>query len=107
MHESIGDKVRNKLLSACKSLRIGDPLDRQTVMGPLIEKNAVDMVQHSIQRLKDEGCQVLYGGDRLEGAQHTGGCYMTPCLANAKTDFKIVCHETFGSLRFLLTYLDL
>ncbi len=106
MHESIADKVRKKLLGAYKSLRIGNPLDRQTVMGPLIEKNAVDMVQHSIQRLKDEGGEVLYGGDRLEGEQYAGGCYMTPCLANAKPDFQIVCHETFGPLLYLLTYRD-
>src|SRR3954471_1672373 len=84
LHESVADKVRKKLLSAYKSLRIGNPLDRQTVMGPLIEKNAVEMVQHSIGRLKDEGGEVLYGGERLEGEQYAGGCYMTPCLANAK-----------------------
>src|SRR5438046_2314146 len=86
MHESIADKVRKKLLTAYKSLRIGDPLDRQTVMGPLIDKNAVDLVQHSIQRLKDEGGEVLYGGERLEGEQYAGGCYMTPCLANARSE---------------------
>jgi aldehyde dehydrogenase (NAD+) len=106
MHESIANKVRKKLLTAYKSLRIGDPLDRQTMMGPLIDKNAVDMVQHSIQRLKDEGGEVLYGGERLERAQYQGGCYMTPCLANAKSDFEIVCHETFGPLLYLMTYGD-
>jgi aldehyde dehydrogenase (NAD+) len=106
LHESIADKVRAKLLSAYKTLRIGNPLDRQTLMGPLIDKSAVDMVQHSIQRLKDEGGEVLYGGERLEGAQYSGDCYMTPCLANAKPDFKIVCHETFGPLLYLLTYRD-
>jgi len=106
LHESIADKVRAKLLSAYKTLRIGNPLDRQTLMGPLIDKSAVDMVQHSIQRLKDEGGEVLCGGERLEGAQYSGDCYMTPCLANAKPDFKIVCHETFGPLLYLLTYRD-
>ncbi|MEP7015034.1 MAG: aldehyde dehydrogenase family protein [Verrucomicrobiota bacterium] len=106
MHESIADKVRKKLLSAYKSLRIGNPLDRQTVMGPLIDKNAVDMVQHSIQRLKDEGGEVLHGGERLDREQYEGGCYMTPCLANAKPGFEIVCHETFGPLLYLLTYRD-
>src|SRR5205823_9748362 len=106
MHESVASKVRHKLLTAYKSLAIGNPLDRKTVMGPLIDKNAVDMVQHSIQRLKDEGGEVLYGGDRLEGSQYVGGCYMAPCLANAKPDFKIVCHETFGPLLYLLTYHD-
>src|SRR5450432_635251 len=106
LHESIADKVRNKLLAAYKTMRIGNPLDHQTVMGPLIDKGAVEMVQQSIQRLKDEGGEVLYGGERLEGAQYPGGCYMTPCLANAKPDFKIVCHETFGPLLYLLTYRD-
>ncbi|MBO0696127.1 MAG: aldehyde dehydrogenase family protein, partial [Verrucomicrobia bacterium] len=65
MHESVASKVRKKLLAAYKSLAIGNPLDRKTVMGPLIDKDAVDLVQHSIQRLKDEGGEVLYGGERL------------------------------------------
>src|SRR5437899_4362962 len=106
LHESIADKVRSKLLAAYKSLRIGNPLDRETLMGPLIDKSAVEMVQQSIQRLKDEGGEILYGGERLDGAQYSGGCYMAPCLANARPDFKIVCHETFGPLLYLLTYRD-
>src|ERR1700751_855633 len=73
MHESIASKVRDKLLAAYKSVPIGNPLDRKTVMGPLIDKSAVDMVQHSIQRFKDEGGEVLYGGDRLEGSDFPGG----------------------------------
>jgi aldehyde dehydrogenase (NAD+) len=106
VHESVASKVRHKLLAAYKSLAIGNPLDRQTVMGPLIDKNAVDMVQHSIQRLKDEGGEVLYGGDRLEGSDFPGGCYMKPCLAAAKPNFEIVQHETFGPLLYLMTYRD-
>ena len=106
LHESVADIVRKKLLSAYKSMRIGNPLDPETLMGPLIDKNAVAAVQQSIERLKDEGGEVLYGGERLKGAQYEGGCYMTPCLANAKPDFKIVCHETFGPLLYLLTYRD-
>src|SRR5437016_5828649 len=95
MHESVASKVRNKLLAGYKSLPIGNPLDRKTVMGPLVDKNAVDMVQHSIQRLKDEGGEILYGGQRLTVP---GDCYMKPCLATAKPDFEIVEHETFGPL---------
>ena len=104
MHESVASKVRHKLLSAYKSLEIGNPLDRKTVMGPLIDKNAVDLVQHSIQQLKDEGGELLYGGDRLESEKFQGGCYMKPCLATAKPDFEIVQHETFGPLLYLMTY---
>jgi aldehyde dehydrogenase (NAD+) len=106
MHESVASKVRHKLLAAYKSLGIGNPIDRKTVMGPLIDKNAVDLVQHSIQRLKDEGGEVLYGGDRLEDADFPGGCYMKPCLAIAKPDFEIVQHETFGPLLYLMSYRD-
>jgi aldehyde dehydrogenase (NAD+) len=75
-------------------------------MGPLIDSHAVDTVLHSIQRLKDEGGEVLYGGERLKGEKYAGDCYMTPCLANAKPDFKIVHDETFGPLLYLLTYRD-
>jgi aldehyde dehydrogenase (NAD+) len=106
LHESVADKVRKKLLAAYKTMPIGNPLDRKTLMGPLIDKNAVDMVQHSIQRLKDEGGEVIYGGERLEGPQYPGGCYMTPCLAFAKPDLEIVQHETFGPLLYLMTYRD-
>src|SRR5437762_2051753 len=103
MHESVASKVRNKLLAAYKGLPIGNPLDRKTVMGPLIDKNSVDLVQHSIQRLKDDGGEILYGGVRLTGY---GGWFMKPCLATAKPDFEIVKHETFGPLLYLLTYRD-
>src|SRR5213596_2864321 len=103
MHESVAPKVRNKLLAAYTSLAMGNPLDDKTVMGPLIDKNAVDLVQHSIQRLKDEGGEILYGGERLTVP---GGCYMKPCLATAKPEFEIVKHETFGPLLYLMTYRD-
>jgi aldehyde dehydrogenase (NAD+) len=100
-HESIAGKVRDKLLSAYKSLPIGNPLDKKTLIGPLIDKGAVDMVQDSIKKLKEEGGEVLYGGERMD---LPGGCYMKPCLANAKPNFKIVQEETFGPLLYLLTY---
>src|SRR5216117_3358172 len=103
MHESVASKVRHKLLAAYKSLPIGNPIDRKTVMGPLIDKNAVDLVQHSIQRLKDEGGEILYGGERLTVP---GECYMKPSLATAKPEFEIVKHETFGPLLYLMTYRD-
>jgi aldehyde dehydrogenase (NAD+) len=106
MHESVADKVRKKLLAAYKNVPIGNPLEKKTLMGPLIDKTAVDMVQRSIQRLKDEGGEVLYGGEQLDGEKYPGGCYMTPCLANAKPDFEIVCYETFGPLLYLITYCD-
>jgi aldehyde dehydrogenase (NAD+) len=105
-HESVAATIREKLLAGYQSLQIGNPLDRETVMGPMIDKAAVDAVQQSIQRLKDEGGDVLYGGERLEGEKFQGDCYMRPCLATAKPDFEIVQHETFGPLLYLMTYRD-
>ena len=104
VHEKVAGKVREQLLSAYKSVRIGNPLDQQTLMGPLIDPNAVDMVQHSIQRLKTEGGEVLYGGEPLDGAEFPGSCYMKPCLATANPDFEVVQRETFGPLLYLMTY---
>jgi aldehyde dehydrogenase (NAD+) len=103
MHESIAGKVRDKLLSAYNSLPIGNPLDRKTVMGPLIDKHAVDLVQDSIGRVKEQGGEILCGGERLTVP---GGCYMKPCLATANPDYDIVKHETFGPLLYLMTYRD-
>jgi aldehyde dehydrogenase (NAD+) len=106
MHESIADKVRSKLLKAYKSVPIGNPLDENTLMGPLIDSHAVDNVLDAIERLKKEGGEVLYGGEQLDGENYRGGCYMTPCLANAKPNYSIVCDETFGPLLYLMTYRD-
>ncbi len=61
---------------------------------------------HSIEKLKKEGGEVLYGGETLDGPEFPSGCYMTPCLANAKPDYEIVHEETFGPLLYLLTYSD-
>jgi len=104
MHESVADKIRAKLLAAYKSVPIGNPLEKKTLMGPLIDRNAVDLVQQSIEKLKTEGGEILYGGEKLDGPDFPGGCYMKPCLANAKPAFEIVQHETFGPLLYLMTY---
>src|SRR5437762_3271919 len=103
MHESVAQKVREKLLAGYRSLPIGNPLDHKTVMGQLVDKHVDELILDTIQRLKDEGGEILYGGERLTVP---GGCYMKPCLAMAKPDFEIVKHETFGPLLYLLTYRD-
>src|SRR5206468_9962456 len=80
IHESVAGNVLDRLLSAYESLPIGNPLDRKTVMGPLIDKSAVEMVQQSIQQLRNEGGEALYGGERLTVP---GDADMKPCLAAA------------------------
>ncbi len=105
-HESVAEKLREKLLGAYQSVRIGNPLDRHTLMGPLIDAASVQNVQKSIAKVKREGGEILHGGEELDGAEFAGGCYMTPCLATAKHEFEIVKHETFGPLLYLMSYRD-
>src|SRR5213075_208638 len=106
VHKSIADEVRNRLLAAYKSVNIGNPLDRNTLMGPLIDQASLENVQRSIERVKSEGGEILYGGEKLDGEQFAGGCYMKPCLATARPDFEIVQEETFGPLAYFMTYRD-
>ena len=106
IHESIAEKVRGKLMAAYKNVPIGNPLEKKTLMGPLIDEHAVEMVRQSIDRLKAQGGDILHGGEPLDGADYPGGCYMRPCLANARPEHEIVCHETFGPLLYLMTYRD-
>ncbi len=105
-HESIAEKLRVQLLSAYRGVRIGNPLERDTLMGPLIDPPSVDNVQQSIAKMKSEGGEILHGGEKLDGSRFPGGCYMTPCLATARPEFEIVKHETFGPLLYLMTYGD-
>src|SRR5437762_816489 len=106
VHESVADEVRKRLLDAYKSVKIGNPLDSKTLMGPLIDRASVDNVQRSIEKVKSEGGEILYGGEKLDGEQFAGGCYMKPCLATARPDFEIVQEETFGPLAYLMIYRD-
>jgi aldehyde dehydrogenase (NAD+) len=76
------------------------------LMGPLIDQASVENVQRSIEKVKSEGGEILYGGEKLDGAQFPGGCYMKPCLATARPDFEIVQEETFGPLAYFMTYRD-
>ncbi|MGI9115483.1 MAG: aldehyde dehydrogenase family protein [Chthoniobacterales bacterium] len=103
IHESVADKIRDSLVRAYKTVCIGNPLEKQTLMGPLIDGDAVENVQRSIAKVRDQGGEILYGGDKLD---LPGGCYMTPCLARVQTEIEIVQHETFGPLLYLMTYRD-
>jgi aldehyde dehydrogenase (NAD+) len=104
VHTSIERKFRDKLLNAYKTLRIGNPLDRKTLMGPLIDREAVSSVLTALRNVQKQGGSIIYGGEMLEGSEYPGGCYMTPCLASAAHTSAIVKEETFGPLLYLLTY---
>src|SRR6266478_4274623 len=76
-HESIARRLRRRLLTAYGSVRIGDPFQPRTVMGPLIDRHAVESLLRAKDRLRQEGGEVLFGGEPLK---LPGDCYVTPCL---------------------------
>lgn len=104
IHESIYDDVKQKLISAYKQLRIGNPLDEANHIGPLIDKHAVSDYLVSIERLIAEGGKILMPGGVIEGKGYESGCYVKPCIAEARNDFEIVQHETFAPILYLLKY---
>jgi aldehyde dehydrogenase (NAD+) len=107
VHHSVEAELRRRLLAAYESVRIGNPLEASTLMGPLIDPSAVEDLQAALERVKQEGGRILYGGEPLTGSEHPGGCYVRPCMAEAKGDFKIVHEETFGPLLYLISYATL
>ena len=104
VHESIYDKVKNSLLKAYQSLKIGDPLDKSIHVGPLIDKNAVNDFTNALERVKKEGGKIIYGGTMLSGKVYESGCFVVPAIVEAKNNFEIVQEETFAPILYLIKY---
>ncbi|REJ80929.1 MAG: aldehyde dehydrogenase family protein [Bacteroidetes bacterium] len=104
IHESVYESFKNKLLAAYKHIRIGHPLDEKTLVGPLIDKSAVNDYLKAIERVKKEDGKIIYGGDVLSGEGYESGCYVMPCIAEVNKNLDIVCEETFAPLLYMMTY---
>lgn len=104
IHESLYNKVKESLIKAYKSLKIGNPLDEKNHVGPLIDKNAVKDFTTALERVKKEGGKVIYGGEVLQGEQYKSGSYVVPALVEAENHFEIVQEETFAPILYLIKY---
>jgi aldehyde dehydrogenase (NAD+) len=104
IHESVYDKVRDAIVGAYGQLIIGNPLDQKNHIGPLIDKEAVNTYLAAIDAAKAEGGKVLVEGGVLEGSGYESGCYVKPAIIEAKNSFKIVQHETFAPILYLMKY---
>ncbi len=104
IHESIYDKVKNALVDAYKQLKIGNPLDQNNHVGPLIDKDAVKMYQQALEKVVEEGGKIVVEGGVLEGDGFESGCYVKPAIAEAENHFDIVQHETFAPVLYLIKY---
>ena len=104
IHESMYDKVKDALVAAYRQLRIGNPLDENNHVGPLIDKDAVKMYEYALEKVVEEGGNVLVEGGVLSGEGYESGCYVKPAIAEAENHFEIVQHETFAPVLYLLKY---
>jgi aldehyde dehydrogenase (NAD+) len=104
VQEDIYDQVKEKLVKAYQQLRIGNPLDPVNHLGPLIDKDAVNMYLAAIDQCKAEGGNFIVEGGVLRGKGYESGCYVKPCIAEANPAFNIVRQETFAPILYLLKY---
>ena len=104
IHSSIYDKVRDQLVQAYKQIRIGDPLDENNHVGPLIDESAVAQYEAALRAVTEQGGSILVEGGRLTGAGYESGCYVKPAIAQVNNDMAIVQHETFAPILYLMTY---
>jgi aldehyde dehydrogenase (NAD+) len=104
IHESIYDKVKDAIVAAYGQLKIGNPLDENNHVGPLIDTDAVAMYENALEQVVAEGGNIVVEGAVLSGDGYESGCYVKPAIAEARPEFKIVQHETFAPVLYLLKY---
>ncbi len=104
IHESIYDKTIAIIKNAYAQLTIGNPLDAANHVGPLIDKKATEDYLKAIEKAKKEGGKVLVEGGILNGKGQESGCYVQPCVIEAKNEFHIVQEETFAPILYVMKY---
>ena len=104
IHEKVYNKFKEKLVNAYQQLKIGDPLNEKNHVGPLIDTMAVEMYKDAIEKCKAEGGTFIVEGGVLKGKGYESGCYVKPCIAEAKNNFAIVQHETFAPILYIMKY---
>ncbi|SFU60624.1 aldehyde dehydrogenase (NAD+) [Pustulibacterium marinum] len=104
VHEDVYDTVKDALVAAYGQLKIGNPLDQNNHVGPIIDTDAVQMYLDALEKVKAEGGNILVEGGVLEGEGYESGCYVQPAIAEAENHYEIVQHETFAPILYLMKY---
>ena len=104
--EQIYDSLKERLVTAYESLKakIGHPLDENTLIGPMIDQQAVTQMQAALDKARSEGANIVFGGEVLEGPGFETGHYVVPAIVEADNSFEIVQHETFAPILYLMKY---
>lgn len=98
LQREIAAEMTRKLQSAYAQIRVGDPLDEATLVGPLIDRQAVETMRVALERIREEGGEILYGGEEL------GGCYVRPALVKAHAAMPILREEIFAPILYLIEF---
>ena len=106
VHESVYGAVKENLIKAYSQIKIGNPLDENNHMGPLIDKGAVEMYLDAIDEIKKSGVILVEGGV-LSGENYNSGCYVKPVIAEVSNEKEIVQTETFAPILYLMKYRDI
>jgi aldehyde dehydrogenase (NAD+) len=104
IHESIYEQVKSMLIKAYSGLRIGSPLDEKNHVGPLIDRQAVELMQSALDQVQKEGGKLIHGGEVLSGGEYGSGCYVKPAIVEARPEMHMVQEETFAPILYLLKY---
>ncbi len=101
VHESIKDDLVEALKKAYESLQVGNPLDKDTLIGPLIDEDAFNQMQNALKNAKDQGGKIVTGGDKVD---QNDGYYAKPALVDMPKQSDVVKHETFAPILYVMTY---
>ena len=104
IHESVYDTIKEKLTNAYKQVKIGNPLDENNHVGPLIDKDSVNLYLDAMEQIKAEGGNILVDGGVIKGKGYESGCYVQPCIAEVENHYSIVQHETFAPILYMMKY---
>lgn len=107
VHKSIFEQVQKRLVEIYEKINIGNPLDEDTLVGPMIDADAVKNMQNALKEVQQAGGKLVYGSEVLDEPSLSGGNYVRPAIVIAENDFKIVQEETFAPILYLIKYSDL
>jgi aldehyde dehydrogenase (NAD+) len=101
VHKSIAEKLTQSLVNAYKQVRIGDPIDDDTLMGPVVTEHAVTDMFNAITKAEEQGGEVVYGGKKLP---EKGELFVEPTIIRMPAQTDIVRDETFAPVLYILEY---
>ncbi|TDI71312.1 MAG: aldehyde dehydrogenase family protein [Bacteroidetes bacterium] len=107
IHKKVYDEVKERLVKAYDQLRIGDPLDENNHVGPLIDEGSVKIYSEALEKIVKEGGKFVVEGGVVEGVGFESGCYVKPAIAEVENSFDIVQEETFAPILYLIKYNDI